>query len=118
MSASYSLEEWKYNECVSLVSHQMKKNLLLLALIVTRFTVGANSPLPVTGSATVSIFQPIFSDDTLASRKISLLNQQIKIDVFQGYASVRADYWFNNPSETTVLMLTGLPSCTSSGEAI
>jgi len=58
-----------------------------------------------------SIFQPVVAEDTAAAGMISILNQEIKVDVFQGYVVVHADYWFNNPTKENVTLLTGLPSC-------
>ena len=95
----------------------MRKNLLVLTLMMVRFAVSASSPLQIIGAGTASIFQPILSEDTIQSQKISLLNQQIKFDVFQGYVIVRADYWFNNSSDTTIYLLAGLPLCKNPVEA-
>lgn len=65
----------------------------------------------ITNPGVTSIFQPVLVEDTAAARMISILNQEIRIDVFQGYVVVRADYWFNNPTDENITILTGLPSC-------
>ncbi|HYV92278.1 MAG TPA: hypothetical protein VE978_10860 [Chitinophagales bacterium] len=89
----------------------MKRIFLLFVLMLIEFVVKASSPLQFIGAGSVSIFQPVFADDTLVSKKIYLLNQQIRIDVYRGYAVVRADYWFNNSSDATVFLPVGFPSC-------
>src|SRR5437879_3143562 len=95
----------------------MKKFLFLFVWITVRFAANANSPLHFINAGSASIFQPIFAaDDTTLSQKIYLLNQEIKVDVFQRYIVVRADYWFNNSSDATISLFVGFPSCKNPGD--
>ena len=93
----------------------MKRIFFLPLFISVHFLSGETPALHFVNGGSTSIFQPIHDGkDTLMSENIFLLNQQIKIDVFPGYAVVRADYWFNNPSDKEMRFEVGFPSCTVS----
>ncbi len=87
------------------------KKLLFLNLLLLNIAVRAYTSQNIIQGGTTSIFQPVYAADTANSKALSIINQQIRIDVFQGYAVVRADYWFNNSSDKEVSFPAGFHSC-------
>src|SRR4029079_4109717 len=71
----------------------------LLFLIVWLNHVYASELPFIKGGCVVSIFHPESHKDSSLLKTISIFNEQIKVDVFEGYAVVNANYWFNNSSQ-------------------
>jgi len=42
-------------------------------------------------------------------KMLSIFNQEIKVDLYSGYAAVSADYWIDNSSEKNIQLAVGLP---------
>lgn len=95
------------------VIHHWKRSIVILQVLLfilmdSGFSVRASSP-DIKGGGTVSMFQPLDAADTLKTKLISIYNQQIKVDLFDGYAAVNAKYWLNNSSEKNIQLIVGLP---------
>ncbi len=64
---------------------------------------------PLISNGLTSIFRPINENDSAISKTISIYNQQIKVDVYDGYVVMGADYWFNNSSDHAITLDIGFP---------
>ncbi|MCY7411370.1 MAG: hypothetical protein LH473_13940 [Chitinophagales bacterium] len=60
---------------------------------------------------TAASFQPVFINDTAAVHQLVLSKQEIKIDVFPGYAAVRIEMLFINSTDKNIDLSVGFPLC-------
>jgi hypothetical protein len=58
-----------------------------------------------------SIFQPVFKNDSTASKQIHLSKEEIKADVFPGYVAYRIELLFINTTDKAILLDVGFPLC-------
>ncbi|MFI5134256.1 MAG: hypothetical protein ACHQD9_00255 [Chitinophagales bacterium] len=87
----------------------MKKFFLLLFFSSASLIAIADSIPEIRSGAFCEMFQPISTGDSALMKSISVFNEEIKVDLYSGYAAISANYWFNNSSEKNVQLEVGIP---------
>lgn len=64
----------------------------------------------IEGGGRTSIFMPLTQEDSLTAASLELFKQEVKVDLYDGYAAVNAIYWFNNASDRIIEIKVGFPS--------
>jgi hypothetical protein len=85
--------------------------MLLLIIGCMEFAFGGEAiQQSIEGGACTSIFVPLTQEDSLVAASLELFKQEVKVDVYDGYAAVNSVYWFNNASDRIVEIKVGFPS--------
>ena len=88
----------------------MRKYIYLLAVFVCSFFLISNSAQPgiwnAGGSGTFTLLYP---EDTIAYKKIQMKSEDIFMQLYKGFATVKGKYYFKNTSKDTLKIKVGYP---------
>lgn len=88
----------------------MKKYIYILGLIICSSFIISNSAQPgvwnAGGSGTFTLLYP---EDTIAYKKIQMQSEEIFMQLYRGFATVKGNYHFKNTSKDTLKIKVGYP---------
>lgn len=88
----------------------MKKQIYFLLGFITSFLLVSNSAQPgvwnAGGSGTFTLLYP---EDTIAYKKIQMKSEDIFMQLYKGFATVKGNYFFKNTSKDTLTIKVGYP---------
>ena len=92
------------------INFKMKKILLVLILFIPGFRMTANVAQPgIWNAGGMGNFSLLFPEDSLAFKKIQMVDEKVSIQLYKGYAVVKGIYKMYNSTGDTVKLKTGYP---------
>lgn len=88
----------------------MKNKTLTLLFILLSLKVFSDSAQPgVWGAGGTGGFRLLYTEDSLAYKKIQMKKEFVSIQLYKGYAVVKGEYWMYNATNDTFQIRTGYP---------
>lgn len=88
----------------------MKKYIYLLSLIIcTRFLISNSAQPGVWNAGGSGSFTLLYPEDTIAYKKIQMKSEDIFMQLYKGFATVKGNYYFKNTATDTLKIKVGYP---------
>ena len=88
----------------------MKKHIYLFSILICSIFFVSNSAQPGVWNAGGSgTFKLLYPEDTIAYKKIQMKSEDIFMQLYKGFATVKGNYYFKNTSKDTLKIKVGYP---------